>query len=48
MERARQLTPEYSMVRTLQEINERAVPPAVWDRMKGGVREGLDAGYRRT
>jgi hypothetical protein len=48
LERARRLTPEYSMIRTLQEINERAVPPAVWDRMKGGIREGLDAGYRRT
>lgn len=46
MERAMTINPNYGMVGMLTDLNERAVPPSVWDRMKAGFEEAMDETYR--
>lgn len=45
-DRARRVRPEYSMTRLLDDINERALPPSLWDTMAADMRGvvGLLAG----
>lgn len=38
-ERVRQLDPSYTMAALLEDINRRALPPAVWELMAGGLRD---------